>query len=105
MGPKGRESQRSAHARVLLSGRETCPNVYLWGPSNSEGGLFTTMHRWLILLVLASVALAQPASDDRLSLKLDTSEADAVLTILNANAARHPFTEDASLCLFASQLN
>ena len=51
------------------------------------------MHRWLILLVLTPVALAQPVFDDRISLKLDTSEADAVLAILNANAARQPVTE------------
>ena len=61
------------------------------------------MHRWLILLVLTSVALAQPASDDRISLKLDTSEADAVLAILNANAARQPVTEEAWQRLFASE--
>src|SRR5260370_11345890 len=92
----------SAPTRELFSWRVACPNVCLGCPSNSEGGLFTTMHRWLILLVLTS-ALAQPASDDRISLKLDTSEADAVLAILNANAARQPVTEKAWQRLFASE--
>src|SRR5260370_18102813 len=61
------------------------------------------MRQALILLVLTSVALAQPASGDRTSLKLDTSEAEAVLAILNSNAARHTVAPEAWQRLFASE--
>ena len=77
----------------LFSWRVACPSVCPGCPSNSERRPFTRMHRRLILLVLTPVALAQPVFDDRISLKLDASEADAVLAILNANAARQPVTE------------
>src|SRR6266851_5278016 len=56
---------------------------------------------WL-LLALASSALAQPPADDRISLKLDTSEADAVLAILNANATNQAVSAEAWQRVFAS---
>ncbi len=52
--------------------------------------------------MVTTVALAQPAPDDRISIKFDTSEAEAVLAILNTNAARQPIAPEAWQRVFSS---
>ncbi len=52
------------------------------------------MKQFFAILTLSLLPLAQKSPDDRITLKLDTSESDAVLAILDATAAQRPATAE-----------